>query len=156
MRAVPAQIKIIRGTHRKDRDGSKLSVDNLNSIPMPPSEFQKVEKDLWMTLCSTLFKLGILQATGIHVIYTYCMQHYLFRTAQADVVKRGATLVYENQYGTVEKKNPNVEAMNTHWNIMHQIGREFGFTPSSQAKIKNIGFAGNKDKAEEADEFDNI
>ncbi|HNR09007.1 MAG TPA: phage terminase small subunit P27 family [Saprospiraceae bacterium] len=135
---VPAKLKVLRGTYRKDRDGKGLKVPPGQEIPEPPDRFNKDQKALWQTVCTTLRSVDLLQPVGIPLLIIYCDQSRLYQEAFDEVKRSGMITTTVTKYGTVMKKNPALEVMNGAIKIMLAISDQFGFTPLAQSKIKGV------------------
>lgn len=157
-RAIPAVLKVMRGTYRKDRDAGKVSVpDVIKSVPVPPDGYSEKTKDMWYKICTTLISVGLLQDIGLNQIEIYCDQFEIYRDAKEKVMDKGSVIKITSRNGqSVIKRNPYVEVMGAAFVIMNQISDRFGFSPLSQSRIKNISSPVGGKSEGEADEFDNI
>lgn len=152
---VTTQTKIIRGTFRKDRHGKKMLVRNEVELPVPPKEFRKSTQAHWFNVCRTLQEQGVLQSIGIRLLQAYFEQVEQYEDAREDIKARGLTISYVSpRYGEQENPNPSVKIANDSLRAMIQLSALFGLTPLAQTRINTNHDV--KDKAEEADEFDNI
>lgn len=148
---VPTQVKKLRGTFRKGRDGMEMMVPAADSVAMPPEPFNEEQKKLWYVICDTLKAIGILQEIGYVSIRIYCEQYKLYQAAYKEA-EDGPTIKVTSNYGTVTKPNPAHDAMGKAFNIMQIISDKFGFSPLSQSKIKAIGTINAQDAKK--DKFD--
>ena len=133
---VPVQIKILRGTYRKDRDGKSiaLKMTTLDVIPEAPAHFNQKQKDLWKTICETLHRIGALQVLGLMQIRVFCEQFAIYEEAADHVKEFGPFL--KTSDGKKSYKNPSLTIMRTTFKIMLRISDQFGFTPLAQSRLK--------------------
>lgn len=150
-KAVPAVLKLMRGTYREDRDGGKVTVpDAIKTVPVSPEGYTDETKDMWYKICSTLISVGLLQDIGLNQIEIYCDQYEIYRDAKLKVKDKGSVIKITSRNGqSVVKRNPYIDVMGSAFVIMNQISDRFGFSPLSQSRIKNIGVTHNDSKEEE-------
>lgn len=141
--ATPTKTKKLRGTFRDDRDGAKMDVVPIaiNAIQKlePPKNFDAPQKKLWKEIIQMLGQVGLLQIIGLHTINMYCEQFKFYSRAAKQIDELGPTVVTDTKYGPVIKKNPAYEALMNSYTILADISKQFGFSPLSQSRIKNIG-----------------
>ncbi|HNT22526.1 MAG TPA: phage terminase small subunit P27 family [Saprospiraceae bacterium] len=155
-RAVHAVIKKLRGTYRPDRDGGKLEPPSMNTIPLPPEDYDDDTKEVWFSITEALNHSGLMQRVGIPQIKIYCDQYAIYRDCIKDIKKTGRVIKVVSKNGTtVIKRNPNIDISVMAAALMSQVSDKFGFNPYSQSRIKHITDNASSNK-EEADEFDNI
>lgn len=142
---VPIEIKKQRGTYREDRDGGKIELQLLDSIPLPPDEFTEFQKSTWNTIVHFLHSVGVLTAVGIEPIKIYCIELKRYYDACKLINEMGLIIEETEIKGMKEvnlkkttkwRKNPAVDIANTSFSKIMAISGHYGFTPASATRIK--------------------
>lgn len=142
---VPVAIKKANGTYREDRDGGKITVPVLDSVPLPPDDFTDPQKNVWNTVVHSLFSMGVLHAVGIEPIKIYCIELKRYYDACALIDELGLIIEETETKGmkqvnqtvnTKMKKNPAIDIANTSFTKIMAIAGHYGFTPASATRIR--------------------
>lgn len=139
----PSAIKKQRGTWRADRDEGKIELPVISTIPFAPDTFTDFQKDVWHTVCHTLFELGLLNYVGLELIKIYCIELKRYHEAEEHIKTYGLMIFETHTKGRdtweVMKKNPAVEISSNAYAKIISIAGHFGFTPAAATRIKAPG-----------------
>ena len=130
----PTAIKLVRGTHRPDRDG------DASSEPQPPPASLAVPKDLgsfgalaWTEKAPLLLGLGLFTESDRGAFHTYCRAH-------DEIAKCDELLAEQGEDFTTEKgfvcQHPAVSRRFKWFEVKRRYEIEFGMTPSSRSGLK--------------------
>jgi P27 family predicted phage terminase small subunit len=133
----PKEFKIQIGTYRKDRDKNKLEVKNtLDSIPLAPNHFDKLQKEIWHETCVYLHAMNMLQPISLHFIGMYCIQFKIYSSCLEMIQKDGIMILQSTRDGKVSKKHPAISIMQGAIKNILAISDKYGLTPLALGKIK--------------------
>jgi len=143
-RPTPSNLKIIRGTWRRDR----ARVDEPQPAPelLPCPEFLSPKaKEEWNRLGPELFELGLLTKLDRAAFSVYCQAFANWHEASEKLESEGA--VRTTKRGDMVK-SPWVTIERHAFEELLLIAREFGMTPSSRGRVS---VAVSSDPAEDDD-----
>ncbi|MBK8282551.1 MAG: phage terminase small subunit P27 family [Saprospiraceae bacterium] len=133
----PKEFKIQIGTYRKDRDKNKHVAKNiLDSIPLAPHQFDKIQKEIWHETCQYLHSMNMLQSIGQHFIVMYCDQFKIYFSCLEMIQKDGIMILQHTRDGKVSKKHPAIGIMQGAIKNILSISDKYGLTPLALGKIK--------------------
>lgn len=126
----PTALKVLQGNPgkrklRKD-EPKPVAVDNLE----PPAYLSKLAKDEWQRVAPEVKRLGLLTLVDVAGLAGYCQAYARWR--EAIKATNECTLGEAIARGFVKAEK---EALAQ----MVQLAQQFGFTPSSRAKVAGAG-----------------
>lgn len=129
----PAQLKVIQGTRRKDRENPHApKAEALNRIPAPPEFLGESGRTKWLELATLLVQRKILTDMDLHNLEGFCVAYENWRTAQQDLRLNG--LVMEGAMGG-PVKNPAATVLKEASNDLRAYGSNLGLDPASRSRI---------------------
>lgn len=144
----PKALKLIQGTHRKDRDNEHApDIQELGRIPPPPETLSAIAQDKWRELVPHLVQHKIITGVDIHNLEAFCSAYSLWRLAMDDVATHG--VLVESSSGEL-KKNPAITAVKDASGDMRAFGSNLGLDPASRSRL----VVGNKKSQD--NEFSNF
>ena len=137
----PAKMKALKGTLRKCRQTDGFdNFEKLDTIPEPAAYLKVPAKKLWFEKCRILKNLGLLDRMDLELLEQYCHQFQIIDQSSRLIKKHGLTIQITNKSGfSYEVKSPHISILNEATKLMLSIGANFGFTPSSRARLKAPG-----------------
>ena len=130
---IPTALKIIRGNPgKRPLTKNEPKPDIEAKAPKPPATLSAPAKRKWKELAASLHPLGLLTELDYDALGRYCVLFARWQDAQAELAANGLTVTATNSY---EVQSPYIHISNKCAELMHKIGSEFGFTPSSRTKI---------------------
>lgn len=137
-RPTPVELKVARGTDRKDRDGdvaNRPKGATLSVIPDPPESLGEIGRARWEETCRRLTTMGVLEDRYLQAVEAYCLAYDALAAANAVIAKEGMYYAVGTN-GAVAKHPAATEAKNARDEIRrYQV--EFGFTPSAAGSVKS-------------------
>jgi P27 family predicted phage terminase small subunit len=136
-KAIPTQLKIVKGTYRPHRD--KDVPEPSKAKPTPPEWINKRAKCIFRHMVKRLDELGM--ASGTHteaLALLSCRMEEVERFDKMLNDDKGNGYVYKttNSYGDdVLKEHPAVRLREKAARHVHSLLTEFGLTPSSAQKV---------------------
>lgn len=133
----PTALKKLDGTIRKDRmPENEMQPNKLDLVPAPPSHFDEVAKQVWDQKAKELYELGILTTIDLDMLGRYCAAVSIATAAEKKIKSQGMVLECTNHRGNLYyQKNPHITIWKEATVEANKIASQFGFTPSSRAKI---------------------
>ena len=144
-KAIPTNLKIIKGTVRKDRENKSEPVVPVG-IPSPPDHLSKIALIEWGRISAQLFQLGLLTEIDMAALAAYCDSFGMWCDSSEQL--KNERLTIETTNGNVIQ-NPLVGIVNQSREHMRKFLTEFGLSPASRAKVT----ANNGKKKDEWDDF---
>ena len=146
-RPLPTQLKIAKGTLRKDRvlpDEAKLP----RGMPEMPERLaaDSVAVAKWQELSQILFDLGVLTVADGEALATLCELHSAEQACLKELREVGPTI--HTDLGGV-KPNPAGSLYRSIAALKNSLLSEFGLTPSSRTKVGATQDSKPKDDLEE-------
>ncbi len=141
----PAELKILHGTFRPDRDTLGPQTDA--GVAECPAWLPDEAKEKWSTLAPMLEKLGLLRNVDADELARYCL--YVVRAIDAEgEVERDGVTVAGAVPGT-KVKNPAVQIARDYNAMASRIADKFGMSPSAR---NGLSF-GEKDDGDEMQQY---
>jgi P27 family predicted phage terminase small subunit len=128
---LPTDLKILKGTHRKDR-ANKAEPRPARRIPSAPEHLSRYALMEWGRVAVELDRIGLLSEIDRSALAAYCQAYGRWREAEEKLNTSG--LLIKTSAGNVVH-NPLVGVANTALKMMHKYLTEFGMTPSSRSKV---------------------
>lgn len=148
--AVPAKIKELRGTARRDRMPEKeLEHEPLDNYPSPPPHLSELARKRWYEILAAADNMGYLSAIALPQLERYIFVQEVLSDAWEKCHDKNGNLKTVLSKGGVHRKNPYYSIMLETSTEMRQIEVQWGWTPSSQSKVSS-----RKEEEDEYDEFD--
>lgn len=128
---LPTNLKINKGTARKDRTNKAEPKPKADSIKAP-TYLSPVARAQWDAVVKKLKDAGILANTDVEALALYCCAFADWR-AYCEEIERSGMIIYTGEGYPVT--NPAVAQARNAFEQMRKLLPEFGMTPSSRAKI---------------------
>lgn len=139
---LPTQIKLLRGTFRKDRArGSEPKVGV--EVPRCPKELSPDAKREWRRIAPELARLGLLTRIDGTMLALYCDSYARWLEAQQAVQKFGAVIKSPSGF---PMQSPYLAIANKALDQMRQLLQEFGMSPSSRTRVSVVPMPDPADK----------
>jgi P27 family predicted phage terminase small subunit len=136
----PTALKLIQGTHRKDRAApNEPKPKQTARVPSPPAEMGKIAKNEWKRIASELHDMGVLTRIDTKALANYCQAYEDMLTARG--LLHGWNLANPDQINVqksmtgVIKTHPYLVQMREARLDMMKFAAEFGLTPSSRSRV---------------------
>lgn len=142
---VPREVKVIRGTFRKDRNPEhEMEPSKVPEVPKPPSYLGKYAKKLWKQLAPELYDAGILTVVDLPALEMCCdaygqfreLRDAIHRPLDPDTGKKGKRTLAEYMLGQNSQTMPEYTNMKSAFQTFKSYLTEFGFTPASRNRIE--------------------
>lgn len=152
---LPAQVKSIRGTTRKDRDkGKELSPATVVMSPEDvkvPTHLNADAKKVYKDMVSQLVAMKMLQPIDTTALCIYANAIVTIAKMQQELDKEGYVTYIKDEDGNITgvSVNPMQKVMKDAINIANTIGSQFGWSPVARMKL----VAMLSQKGEEKDDF---
>jgi len=151
-KAIPTQLKIVKGTHRPHRD--KDVPEPSKEKPIPPGWLNKRAKAIFHHMVKRLDELGLASRSHTEAIALLaCRMEEVERFDKMlnDGNENGYVYKTTNSYGDdILKEHPAVRLREKAARHVHSLLTEFGLTPSSAQKV---GTPKKKDKKNDFEGF---
>ncbi|HJZ06319.1 MAG TPA: phage terminase small subunit P27 family [Patescibacteria group bacterium] len=146
----PTQFHVINGTDRPCRRNENEPIPEIDSeIPLPPAHLTDHAKVEWLRMSKVLYNNGLLTQLDYAEFEIYCQAWGVLReadelmkktfismkTSDGTSIKTGLIMVTKN--GNVIN-SPFLNIANTARRDCHKFLSEFGMTPSSRTKTKDV------------------
>lgn len=143
--------KKLEGTFRKDRSSAgSANFTTISKVPPAPEGFDEVAKAVWVTICSELIKLNIMQNIDIFNLQIICNEMSIYWKC---IKEMGDRITVDTGTGST-KVNPLYTAAGIALNNANRLAAQYGFTPSARMKLKIVA-ADQKPKTNKAIEIIN-
>lgn len=145
---LPAEVKALRGTTRKDRDNSSGGwedvVVSLDQVAVPKDLKGEAAK-IYKERVRMLFAMGMLQPIDVDALRLYANAVAGSIKLQAAIDKEGYTVLEKDEDGNLCKVsvNPLVKVLKDTINTANMIGSQFGWSPLSRMRLRSM-VAGDK------------
>lgn len=133
-KALPANLHILHGTHRGDRHDGGVQVESIN--PDPPEELPEEARDEWLRIAPILSKHNLLSSLDLTALEMYCRVYARWLKAERKLEAEDA-LVFKTQTG-YQAHSAYLNVANMCIKQMQSIMGEFGMTPATRARMKEI------------------
>lgn len=135
----PTQLKVVKGTFRKDR-APAAEPQVPASMPTPPPHLSEPARGEWARVCRELYNLGVMTELDRAALGAYCQaygrwvqaEEALARFAARDPATHG--IMMKTTAGNAIQ-NPLVGAANKAMSDMVRFAAEFGLTPAGRARV---------------------
>ena len=127
---LPTQLKLIKGTLRKDRQTPNEPIVTV-ALAGVPEHLTERQKELWRETVACA-PSGLLKQLDASVLEVYIVALDAYREAQVKVQELGSVVRSPNNYPQV---SPFMAIMNKQAVIMLKAASEMGFTPASRTRI---------------------
>jgi P27 family predicted phage terminase small subunit len=144
--AIPATIKKLSGTIRKDRSTEVLNFDPISIIPKPEVWMDERAKKYFKNACKLLIEKKLLNVANVQLVILMAQEFSLYEEATREMKESGK--VYISDKGNY-LQSPWVSIRNNAQKNYRDIAALFGLDPVSSQKIGGAA-------AEKADEFEKI
>jgi P27 family predicted phage terminase small subunit len=127
----PTNLKLIRGTYRRDRAAANEPEPEV-AIPEPPDSLSPEAREEWDRISEELAMLGLLTRIDRVALAIYCEMWADFTEASLKIREHGKVIrtksgnVVENPYYSIRKRSAE---------ILRGYLTEFGMTPASRCRI---------------------
>lgn len=146
--AVPAKIKSLRGTARRDRMPEKeLEHEPIGNFPAPPEHLDNASSKRWYEILAAADNMGYLSAIALPQLERYIIVQQVFNDAWDHCHDKDGNLKTVLTKGGTMRRNPYYDIMMATSVEMRQIEVQWGWTPSSQSKVSSK-------KEEQDDDYD--
>lgn len=129
------------GTYNATKHRDRLKHPLLDTVPAPPADFNKAQKDRWNMICRMMIRDGQLSDTYLPALENYCNAWKRWSEAAKEVNETGLTFTTDTGQ---TKANPAVQIEKEMLSLMMRILEQFGYTPRAAMSIKVTG-DGKKD-----------
>lgn len=140
---VPTQIKVIRGTFRKNEaPANEPKPPTLDMVPKVPGHLNHWAKMMWKDTASQLLSLGMLSQIDLYSLEILCEQYGIYRelkdaithVVQPDGTRQKITMA---QYlaGRNSQTMPEYAAMKSAFERYTALLKEFGLSPASRSRM---------------------
>lgn len=139
-RRAPRQLKIVRGTFRKDRNpAQEPEPTKVAHVPSAPAYLGRHAKAHWKKIASELVRAGVLTTVDLGALEILCSAYGEFREAYEAVYTdaRGNERSFrEYMRGRNSQTMPEYNAMKAAKAEYKAYATEFGITPSSRNRLE--------------------
>jgi len=135
--SLPDEVKVIRGTFRRDRSSSDQPTPEKN-IPKPHSGFlSKNARFHYWRLARILNKMKVLSESDVVTLELASIHLANFYEANQKLEEEGKTYTVTSREGSiVHKKRPEWAIRNESYILAAGLLSKFGLTPSDRTKVK--------------------
>jgi P27 family predicted phage terminase small subunit len=139
-KAKPTALKLIQGTHRKDRAVANEPKPKASArVPAPPGELGKMAKNEWRRIAKELHAMGVLTRIDTKGLANYCQAYDDMLTARGllhawNLANPDSINVVKSMTGNI-KTHPYLSQMREARIDMMRFAAEFGLTPSSRSRV---------------------
>ena len=141
-KALPNQLKVLRGTDRKDRMRPEIEANLISEINqiVDLKNFKVLQskraKDIFIQKANQLIKLKLLTDMDIEQLVVYAGSLDILFTCMKEMKKENFTEITDKS-GNVKGyvKNPYIKLYREMIEITNRIGSDFGFSPVSRMKL---------------------
>ncbi len=130
----PAELKVVHGTYRKDRDPAlkDLAGSPLTKLPEPPSMLRRMGKQRWRSVGKKLIASNLLRDTDLETLQVYCAAWDEFDQSEKDIAEHGAYVT--TMTGGV-RAHPALQRKQKAMEMIERIGRLFGLNAMSRSQV---------------------
>jgi len=136
----PTQMKVLKGTDRKDRINPNEPKTEAVKEMKPPAYLTATAKTAFRELVKLVGSDGmnVLADADRAALAMLCDQYSIYRQARNEVKNEGLTYESEGRNGIQIKAIPQVRIMNNAWDRVAKMLVEFGCTPSARSRVNEI------------------
>lgn len=127
----PSNLKVLRGTFRKDRAADNEPKPEVKA-PSCPTWLHREAKREWRRIVKHLVKLGLVTELDRAALAAYCQAYADWWKMEKRVEEVGEVQVTKSGYAA---QRPEVSMRDKAWERMLKAAKEFGFTPSSRSRV---------------------
>ena len=131
MKKLPTKLKLIKGTHRPERENPNEPEYKIE-IPDYPAHLSTRGRREWKRMSEVLFNMGLLTEVDMAALSAYCQ--FYGRWAEAEANLKKTDLVIKTKSGNIIQ-NPYIGIANTAFKLMKDCLTEFGMTPASRSRV---------------------
>lgn len=135
----PVNLKIQKGTYRKDRDidPKKAMYVHGGTVPDPPDILDDVGKKEWIRICAELNKLGLLADLDISLLTAYCIEISTYFECKRIIKEKTYIYIIKDGKGKTKyiQQIPHVSIGNKALTNAIQLASNFFIMPASRTKI---------------------
>ncbi|WP_234734510.1 phage terminase small subunit P27 family [Tellurirhabdus bombi] len=134
----PVEVKILEGTHRKDREvASPAQPTLLIEMPEPPCPLGRFALGIWVSRCTWLMDMNLLGTTDREALAQYCIEMANYFKYNRFLEKDGEFKEIQDEEGNFIKyvTHPYVAMRDAAFSKANQLSTKFGFTPGDRSKI---------------------
>lgn len=147
---VPATVKKLQGTDRKDREKEVVKFDPITEIPKPEVWLDNRAKKYFRDSCKLLMSKGLLTAANVGHVLIMSQELSTYEEACREIKKSGMTQMMPTKSGgQYEQVSPWVAIRNTAQANYRTYAALFGLDPVSANKV-------GSPKAAAKDEFEEM
>lgn len=147
----PTELKVINGTHRKDRELTNAAqFDRMTSLE-PPVEIRHDERAVakWNDVVPQLAAAGVLKVTDKDILLLFCMAYSRYWAAQEELDRHGLMIV--NPSTGMLARNPAQMIAKDAYAQMTSTGARLGLDPASRQGIAGKDKSGSQSRWAEFD-----
>lgn len=128
----PTNLKLLRGTLRKDRSNPLEPVPS-SERPDPPSFLDAIAIEEWHRMVVELEALGLVSKFDHAALEAYCANYSRWKRSEETLRREGDIIEFPNG---AKGPHPAIRIVNQALSLMRQYLIEFGMSPSSRANVK--------------------
>lgn len=130
----PTALKKLRGTDQPCRTNDKeIQLSSVSKLPYAPKWFSETQKNIYHSKGKQLIQLGLLTQLDFEIFISFCAEYGNYIDTSIQMRKIPLTAKLNEASNDVFKR---IEKINKQsWERSKAIASEFGFTPSSRAKM---------------------
>jgi P27 family predicted phage terminase small subunit len=129
----PTALKLLQGTHRKDRaPKNEPKPPAGDRPPSPPSFLAGLALKEWKRLANRLHSVGLLTEVDRSKFAMYCQAYARWQECEAVISAEGMTI--ETATGYVQQR-PEVSIAHKYCEIAQKLGQQFGIDPAARSRI---------------------
>lgn len=139
---VPTQIKVLRGTFRKNEALNEPMPDKLQVAPKPPAHYNKWAKRMWKDIAGELLSLGMLTRIDLYTLEVLCEQYGIYRELKDAIThvtskdgSRQKISLAQYLAGQNSQTIPEYAAMRAAFERYSALLKEFGLSPASRSRM---------------------
>jgi P27 family predicted phage terminase small subunit len=132
----PTALKLLRGTARADRTNPREPKPRAR-LPVRPKNLSERADEIWRRVIRDYGKTGVLTAVDGDVLRAYCEAVDRYEVAAVQLAIEGPLVVGARKSENPEMvKNPLHQIVRDNADLMRQMARELGLTPSARSGIR--------------------
>jgi P27 family predicted phage terminase small subunit len=139
---IPAKLKELSGTIRKDRTRDGIEFEKLTIVPKPEVWMDDRAKKYYKNICKLLIAKELLTVSNVQLVIIMAQEYATYEQATRELKISG--LVFTSDKGN-ELQSPWVSIRNNAQKNYRDIAALFGFDPISSQKIGPVSKAASDD-----------
>jgi P27 family predicted phage terminase small subunit len=132
---VPARIKELSGTVRKDRMREGIHFDEITTVPKPEVWMTAKAKKYFKNICELLISKKLLTSANVPLVLIMASEFATYEEATREIRRGGMVQTIETKNGAYEQVTPWVAIRNQSMKNYKDVAALFGLDPLSQQKI---------------------